>query len=89
MYVCVLVSCLVPWRQKEGVGSPEPGVIDLSLTVTMWVPGIEPQSPARAASALNHQAISPVPAIGCLILCPLKVCKALKLDIVLLIFHVL
>lgn len=90
MYVCVLLSCLVPMETERRCGIPWTWSYRLvSLTVTMWVPRTEPQSPAKAASALNHQAISLVPAIGSLILRPLKVCKALKLDIVLLIFHVL
>ena len=55
--VCISVHYVCTWW------SWRPEVLDplelVLLWATMWVLEIEPRSPCRAASALNHRAISP------------------------------
>lgn len=54
-----LCSCLVPQKAEESVGSPEE--LHKTVLATVWVLGTEPELSARAASALNLQALSLAP----------------------------
>lgn len=67
--LCVLVFCLhtclhtlcmqCHWRPEEKARCPETEVRE--CLAALWVPGIEPRSPGRRASALTHRANSPAP----------------------------
>ena len=59
MYVCALYACLAPKEVRRGCGIPW-NWNNVVIIHIFWMPRSELGFSARAASTLNHQAISPV-----------------------------